>query len=519
MNLKMSIFSTLLLSFTFSSLQAEDIKIPTIQKPALLQEGVQRVLTQEQVNELLPWAKDSKIFLIDLLAALEGLNSEDKVSRLLEGIDQVVRDSGGKNSEMFMRYVLNRAVVIHGLLNKEIDSSAVGSLDAKIALLTNSIKMAIRYYDVDVKYLQTSSSAPYASFGKDYFIFLKQLNKSIVDASAQYTIERTALEFLQWDLYRDINNKAAASKIVKINNGLKLYPADKKMKDSQYLVNIRQMKALGEQLYSVTTKNGVSRSSKENIIETVQHFTMPNIHEVYFGLESSLDGVCIALGFQKSVKDSLQKKSMSDHPIVKINEEGNAIEGVYQLSSREIVSAIDCQNKVIEKEQLELAIVKNPMIDEIRISSTYSSEEAVCKMLGYESGVKGTGLVKINQRGSFLEINNSNTSPRGVSGEFLNVLEELVCTKKVENEIKRDYTFEIIELPKYAEKYNLSVSSNEQGVCRYLGYKGSAEGSIFEMNGAVVKTFVLDITGAVINKEVSLNGEKVSLIYKIICYK
>lgn len=236
-----ALLSTMTLS-TF--LKADDVIIPIISKPAVLEEGTQKELTAAQIAELLPWAKDSKLFLTDLLDNTQGLPTSEKIDRLLDGIKQVVGESAPKNSELFMRYVLNRAIVLHDLLEKEMDADTVGTADAKSRILVLSIKMAIKYYDADMaKLTNNKSTAPYASFGVEYFNFLTELNRSIFDASAEYNIERTSLEWLQWDLYRDLGNATYASQILKINNALKTFPSTK-LTDVQSINYIRQMKKI-----------------------------------------------------------------------------------------------------------------------------------------------------------------------------------------------------------------------------------------------------------------------------------
>nr|BDT29182.1 hypothetical protein BHI3_26480 [Bacteriovorax sp. HI3] len=229
------------------ALKAEEISLPVITKPAILEEGTQRTLTQAQIAELLPWAKDSKLFLIDLMENIQGLTTSDKIERLADGIASVVGESAPKNSELLMRYALNRGLVINDILSRELDADAVGSQDAKLRVLKASIEMAIKYYDTDMAILEKKTTAPFVIFGLDYFDFLNELNKSIFDASAQYNVQRTALEWLQWDLYRDLNNASYAPQIVKINNSLKTFP-NKKITDAQSIANIRLMKKVAQQL-------------------------------------------------------------------------------------------------------------------------------------------------------------------------------------------------------------------------------------------------------------------------------
>jgi cell division protein FtsL len=239
----------ILTSMLFSTfVKADEIQIVVVKKPSVLEEGTQRDLSPAQIAELLPWAKDSKSMLSDLLENIQGLGMTDKVSRMVDGIQQVVGESAPKNSELFMRYVLNRALVLNDMLDKEIDADAVGAIDVKSRVLVLSIKMAIKYYDIDsAKLADQKVVSPFASFGKEYFYFLKELNKSIFDASAQYKIERISLEWLQWDLYRDLNNTSYASTIIKINNALRIFPSTK-LTDSQSINYIKQVRKVSEGL-------------------------------------------------------------------------------------------------------------------------------------------------------------------------------------------------------------------------------------------------------------------------------
>lgn len=245
-----------------SFVKAEDISIVAVDRPAALDEGTQRVLSEAQIAELLPWAKDSKSFLLDLQENVQSLTTTDRVERLIDGIKSSVIESAPKNSELLMRYALNRAVVINEILDREMDPSAVGTIDAKSRVLVSSINMALKYYDADMATLSRKSASPFASFGTEYFSFLTELNKSIFDASAQYAIQRTSLEWLQWDLYRDLNNANYAPQIVKINNALKIFPT-KKISDAQSLNYIRQIKKVIEQL-RIVIKPAIDQQSESS---------------------------------------------------------------------------------------------------------------------------------------------------------------------------------------------------------------------------------------------------------------
>ena len=275
MKTKLNAILTSVALLTSLTVHAEEMAIPKIDAPTALQEGTQRELSAAQIAELLPWAKDSKVFLTDLIDHAQSLPMDQRIDRLSDGIKQVVVESAPKNSELIMRYALNRALVLNDILNKEMDEAAVGTADAKARVLMASVKLALKYYDSDMANLSKKTALPYAAFGVEYFSFLNELNKSIFDASAQYNIQRTALEFLQWDLYRDLNNTSYASQIVKINNALKIFPT-KKLSDAHSINYIRQMKKTTEQLNIVIKKedsildNSSIFAKKEEVVTPVK---------------------------------------------------------------------------------------------------------------------------------------------------------------------------------------------------------------------------------------------------------
>ena len=242
-----NIFCLLALLVT-SSLRAEEINMPQIEKPSVLNEGTQTELTVGQIAEILPWAKNSKLFLTDLLDNIHSLNTEDKIDSLAQGIKQVVEESNLKNSELFMRYILNRGLVIVQNLDREVEKDSVGSSDVKLRTLMMTIKMAIKYSELDLAKLTNSKMVmPFAKFGITYFTFLNELNKSVFDASAQYALSKISLEWLQWDLYRDVKNTNYAPQILKINNFVKGLPT-RKLTDAQSISYIRQIRNTIKQL-------------------------------------------------------------------------------------------------------------------------------------------------------------------------------------------------------------------------------------------------------------------------------
>lgn len=459
-------------TMTFSTFtKAEDVVIPVISKPAVLQEGTQRDLTAAQIAELLPWAKDSKVFLVDLLNSTEGLTSSDRVDRLIDGMKAVVGESAPKNSELLMRYSINRGLVVADILSKEAASDEVGSVDAKIRILVQSIKMAIKYYDTDMATLSKKSPAPFITFGLDYFAFLTELNKSIFDASAQYSIQRTSLEWLQWDLYRDLNNTAYAAQIVKINNSMKIFPA-KASSDKVAINYTRQMKSLTQQLNlrdvgptgkrTITGTSQFSQASKNNKIYNISR---PKIGNFAINSESNINDVCRAIGYKEGVAGSMTYASTSSYLATISGNNFSAYGPGYYIES------ITCLNQASSIDFPKATYIQTPKLSGSTALSYDSDPNQACQILGYESGLKyendyastSSHLVSIDSKGKLSAL---------PSGYYL---KGLVCLNKISN--SESLTLIDVNIPKIDGNV-IRYDSNQNAVCRLLGFDAAASGEI-----------------------------------------
>lgn len=545
----------LLSTLTFgAALKAETINLPVITKPTILEEGTQRELTASQIEELLPWAKDSKVFLNDLLDGIQGLSSLDKHDRLIEGIKSVVGESAPKNSELLMRYVLNRGLVVDEILSNEMKDDEVGTIDAKNRVLISSVKMAIKYYELDMAVLSKKNKTAFAVFGADFFEFLNELNKSIFDASAQYNILRTSLEWLQWDLYRDLNNASFASHIVKINNSLKIYP-NKKMTDAQSIAFIRQMKGVSQQLKikeataklesdlrlrAAADEQERQRIMKEQqeaeeirrtqaaeaeemrkygqggIIQTVQSFNLPSVNGVYFSTASNVDGVCKVLGFQKAAGANITNNGNVRGALLVVEANGE-IKSAEMATDRNgyAIAQMTCLNKVLGRPTPKIEKVTN-FATLGGVVSSQSSENGICKALGYESGVKGSGTADGSARGSMAIVDNNAKASTGeiASDRQGYKFSSVVCINKVSQP-----TLNLVHVnaPKYQGNI-LSTNSNISGVCRILGYRGGLEGSQSSDSSARGSMLVVDVTGSIVNTEIATDRAGYS-ISNMICVK
>ena len=257
---KMSSFSCIFISMLNLSMasanmgEGVEVELPVdlIKVQAVLDEGTQVELSEAQVEEMLPWAQNSKVFLEDLLERVKALPLSDKFDQTVSGIKNTVLSSAPKNTELLMRYVLNRSLKVVEVIDEQVGSEKnTSTLNVQFNMLKDSIKLAIKFYKNDLSFItnraQSDNLVAFSSFGIKYAQFLYQYTKLVFDASAQYQLMRMTLGFLQWDLYRDQNNNLYAPIIMTINHELSNNPKDLDVSDQEYLKRVRNMKRTYEQ--------------------------------------------------------------------------------------------------------------------------------------------------------------------------------------------------------------------------------------------------------------------------------
>ncbi len=233
--------------------------ITEIKPPAQFDEGIETKLSQDQINEIKPWATRSNLTLEDVYNRTKKIRSAPKVKEILvDTIQKVVLSSAPKRTELLTRYVLNRTLKIMEEMERQIgpnpDPSTRNSVtQEQVRILRLSVRMAIRYYLDDIEFINGQArerhtslvNLPYAKFGIEYAKFLMWINESVVNARAQYNIAIMALGLLQWDLYRDDPNKMLlAPAIQKVYDFLATAPekANDSFPDSQWVQAMRQVR-------------------------------------------------------------------------------------------------------------------------------------------------------------------------------------------------------------------------------------------------------------------------------------
>jgi len=169
------------------------VVIPNVRPPAeILEEGTESKLSPKQMEEILPWAVTSKSTLENVLE-MSKVDSTSEAIRILErGIENVVASSGGKRTELLMRYVLTRALKVAKIHDEYTKSSQPGAQLQKLRVLKLSAELALKYYKSDLDYLngnvkstESLATLPFAQFGLDYAQFLMTINESQMNAKAQ----------------------------------------------------------------------------------------------------------------------------------------------------------------------------------------------------------------------------------------------------------------------------------------------------------------------------------------------
>lgn len=194
----------------------------------LFDEGTEVNLGPEQVADIMPWAQNTRALLVKLLATTENLTYTDKLATLVKGIKEGVLSSAPKNTELAMRYVLNRALKVYAIMRKSPQANEGMQIDAQIKLLEDSVKMAIKYYQADFEVLKKAQQGEVASsitfeFALGQEQFLDRITRFQFNPQVNYQIQRLRMGYFQWDLYRLQTNKEFANAIYETNRILKSY--------------------------------------------------------------------------------------------------------------------------------------------------------------------------------------------------------------------------------------------------------------------------------------------------------
>lgn len=249
--MKTAIIISLLLG-QIGLLRAQDIESIKIEPPFDLTEGTEVELANDKLRPYKSWLESTKLQLTLLQESNQTLSRQERYAKFRRGIEKVLINADQSRNELFTRYVLKRALVIDNTLIEEEQNNRI--VDVRLSLLEDSIKTALDKCESDLVYLNLEPAKQedlnFIGFGVEYSKFLSTIARTILDSGAQYKVYRSMLGILQWDLYRDSDNKTQVANIKRIKTALESIPKDVPQNNLTILQKIRDMKLAYQAVFS-----------------------------------------------------------------------------------------------------------------------------------------------------------------------------------------------------------------------------------------------------------------------------
>lgn len=234
-------------------------------------EGTLVKLDDKTIAEFKPWASNSKRRLQEILQDIQSMPSQERLAFLTREMKEVKDSSGHRTFQSFMRFALNRALLLSKTIQIESQKSLVTKRKQKIKrsrlialrnqsdlvriqVLKTGAQMAISFYQSDLNYQKSAKkeqTKSQESFAKNGLLMAQKhlMNGRLIgDASAQFQYLYLSFEMLNWDLAQDQSSKNYATSIVRIYRTLKKLNPKFKASDKEYLSKIRELYLLTTQL-------------------------------------------------------------------------------------------------------------------------------------------------------------------------------------------------------------------------------------------------------------------------------
>ncbi len=138
--------SSLILSTSLAAF-AQTKYLPEVQAPrelvsGIYSEGTVTRLNQTDIAGFVPWAQNAQNILTKVLKDSKTLSISRRLPKIENAIRSVVQNSGSKNYQMFMRFALNRGLLLSEELNREARSRS--KLGTALAISLNCSKVTFR---------------------------------------------------------------------------------------------------------------------------------------------------------------------------------------------------------------------------------------------------------------------------------------------------------------------------------------------------------------------------------------
>jgi hypothetical protein len=213
----------MLLSLSFSAFA--DLSLPQISAPDELvrgdfAEGTITQISPAEIAEFLPWAQNAKNQLTRALNTARTLPLRDRRTHIERSIRSVVNRSGDRQYQMFMRFSLNRGLLLVSEMTKTMDMTDIGANESALDILQRSIEVALSFYESDLSFQNraqngnTTTVLSYAQFATSFKNSLYAGVINVLDAKAQYRLLYKLIEMVNWDLSRDAHANNHAESIV-----------------------------------------------------------------------------------------------------------------------------------------------------------------------------------------------------------------------------------------------------------------------------------------------------------------
>lgn len=145
------LLSFFLLGTTFQAFAKDSISLPDVRAPRELVEadsefveGTITRLNKKDVEQFLPWAQNAQNVLNKALIDISSMPVDEQVRYLEVVIKSVVRNSGSKNYQLFMRFSLNRGLLLVKELLNEVSIKDPSILENALDIQIKSIRVALR---------------------------------------------------------------------------------------------------------------------------------------------------------------------------------------------------------------------------------------------------------------------------------------------------------------------------------------------------------------------------------------
>jgi hypothetical protein len=219
--MKLAIFPLILSFATF----AQTRELPQIPVPADLSsgayaEGTVTRLSAEEVAGFIPWAQNARNQLNRAVTQARSLPLRERPAHIERAVRAVVDRSDGRQYQMFLRFALNRGMLLVDELERNVNMNEIGSQENALDLLTNAITVGLEFYESDLAFQQRAQSGDsavalsYAGFGAAFMRAMYPSVVNVLDAGAQYRLLYKLIEMVNWDLSRDAGAAQFAETIV-----------------------------------------------------------------------------------------------------------------------------------------------------------------------------------------------------------------------------------------------------------------------------------------------------------------